>query len=333
VTIAVKGLTKSYGHGAPAALDGLDLQVGPGELMVVVGPSGSGKSTLLRCIAGLEELDEGTVSIGGKDVTVSHPRDRDVAMVFQEHALYPHLDVRTNIAFPLLARKQPSDQVDKKVSVIAEALGLAGLLERRPGELSGGERRRVALARAAVRQPAAFLMDEPLSNLDTNLKLRVLDEIRGLRDSTGTTMLYVTHDQAEAMSLAHKLAVLRAGRLEQVGPPLEIYDSPVNEFVASFIGRTPMNLVPGNWVGMDAVTVGIRPEHCSLQEPAGARLEGLVVGVDQLGAEALVEVEVNGKRLLARADREAAPSPGVGVGLSWDDRHLHRFDAEGVALG
>jgi ABC-type sugar transport system ATPase subunit len=317
-----------------AALAGVDLEVVDGELLAVLGPSGSGKSTLLRCIAGLEELDAGTIEVDGKDVTTQSPRDRNVAMVFQDYALYPHLDVATNIAFPLLARKLAKDDVESKVKRAAERLGLGALLKRRPGELSGGERRRVSLARAVVREPSAFLMDEPLSNLDAALKRRVLDTIRELQSDLGTTTLYVTHDQTEAMSLGHRLAVLRAGKVEQVGRPLELYDRPANTFVATFIGRTPMNLwapglLPG--AGSDGLS-GIRPEHLKLTTQPGGRLNGIVKAVEQLGVEVVIEVTAGEQLILIEAPRAEAPAAGDHVGIDFADRSVHRFSADGTSL-
>jgi ABC-type sugar transport system ATPase subunit len=306
--------------------------VATGELLVVVGPSGSGKSTLLRCVAGLEKLDSGRIKVGPKDVTDATPGERDVAMVFQDYALYPHLDVTTNISFPLLARKIDQAVIAEKVAGAAQMLDIEDVLGRRPGELSGGERRRVSLARAVVREPAAFLMDEPLSSLDAGLRLRVLEEIRSLQRATGTTTLYVTHDQTEAMMLGTRVAVLRLGRLEQVGHPLDLYDRPVNTFVARFIGRTPMNLLPPKLLGLDrGAQVGVRAEHLRLV-PGGGRLEAAVAAVDHLGADVLIESFAGDHQVLVLAPRDVAPSVGESISLDLRDDDLHLFDGEGTAL-
>ncbi len=293
----------------------------------MVGPSGSGKSTLLRCIAGLEAPDRGSIEVAGRDVTKMDPGERDVAMVFQDLALYPHLDVRTNIAFPLMARKEPREEIRKAVDAAAEMLDISAILDRRPGELSGGERRRVSLARSVVRHPQAFLMDEPLSNLDAALKLRVQDEIRNLQRRLGTTTLYVTHDQVEAMTLGDRIAILRSGGLEQVGSPLDLYDRPANVFVAAFLGKTPINLFDAARFGpADGVaTVGIRAEHLNLVREGSGKIDGIVRVVDHLGAESVVEVDVSDQRVYVRVDRGSSPSPNDSVGIDFDDRHVLRF--------
>lgn len=256
-------------------------------------------------------------------------------MVFQDHALYPHLDVATNIGFPLLARKAPKPEVAAAVETVAETLELSALLDRYPGELSGGERRRVSLARAVIREPSVFLMDEPLSNLDAALKLRVQAEIRSLQERLGVTMVYVTHDQVEAMTLGHRIAVLRAGAVEQVGTPLELYDSPANVFVATFLGRTPMNLFPAEALNAssDAVTVGVRPEHLRIGDAQHGRLRGTISAFDQLGSETLIEVDVMGEQVYVRADREDGLRVGDEVGLDLDDRHLHLFAEDDTRTG
>lgn len=328
MSVHVSSLTKSYG--AIDALKEVSLEAASGELLVVVGPSGSGKSTLLRCIAGLERPDAGNVAVDGTDVTDSPPGKRDLAMVFQDYALYPHLDAQTNIAFPLLARKTPRAEVDERVRKAADMLDLGAALRRRPAELSGGERRRVALARAVVRQPAAFLMDEPLASLDVALKRKVQIEIRDLQAATGTTTLYVTHDQVEAMMLGHRLAVMRSGRIEQAGAPQEIYDRPANTFVASFLGRSPMNLMRGSEFGSDAHTVGIRPED--LRAVSGGRISGTITSIDELGAETLLEVRAGERDLLVQVGRLGGLRSGDEVSLDADEVHVHLFDADGLAI-
>jgi multiple sugar transport system ATP-binding protein len=248
----------SVHFGSVAALTDLDLDVADGELLVLLGPSGCGKSTALRSVAGLEEPDAGTISIGGRVVNGLDPKTRDVAMVFQSYALYPHKSVRDNIAFPLRTRGVPRAERDRLVDEAAASLGLDGLLDRKPGALSGGQRQRVALARAIVRRPAVFLMDEPLSNLDAALRLHTRAELVELHRRLAATFLYVTHDQVEAMTMGTRVAVLSEGRLQQVAPPQEVYDRPANTFVARFIGSPPMNLLPGSLVahgGAPAVQV------------------------------------------------------------------------------
>ena len=244
--IAVHGATKVYDGGAVPAVDAVDLDIADGELLVLVGPSGCGKSTLLRMIAGLEEVTDGSISIGGRDVTQLAPKDRDVAMVFQSYALYPHMTVRRNIGYPLKLAKTPKDEIDRRVEETAELLQLTDELERRPAQLSGGQRQRVAMGRAIVRHPRAFLMDEPLSNLDAKLRVEMRAEIARLQRELAVTTVYVTHDQVEAMTMGTRVAVLQRGRLQQVATPQRLYDEPDNLFVATFIGSPAMNLVPGH---------------------------------------------------------------------------------------
>ena len=244
--IAVHGATKVYDGGAVPAVDAVDLDIADGELLVLVGPSGCGKSTLLRMIAGLEEVTDGSISIGGRDVTQLAPKDRDVAMVFQSYALYPHMTVRRNIGYPLKLAKTPKDEIDRRVEETAELLQLTDELERRPAQLSGGQRQRVAMGRAIVRHPRAFLMDEPLSNLDAKLRVEMRAEIARLQRELAVTTVYVTHDQVEAMTMGTRVAVLQRGRLQQVATPQRLYDEPDNLFVATFIGSPAMNLFPGH---------------------------------------------------------------------------------------
>jgi multiple sugar transport system ATP-binding protein len=244
--IAIHGATKVYDGGAVPAVDTVDLDIADGELLVLVGPSGCGKSTLLRMIAGLEEVTDGSISIGGRDVTHLAPKDRDVAMVFQSYALYPHMTVRRNIGYPLKLSKTPKDEIDRRVEETAELLQLTDELERRPAQLSGGQRQRVAMGRAIVRHPRAFLMDEPLSNLDAKLRVEMRAEIARLQRELAVTTVYVTHDQVEAMTMGTRVAVLQRGRLQQVATPQRLYDEPDNLFVATFIGSPAMNLFPGH---------------------------------------------------------------------------------------
>ena len=243
--IDIRGATKFYDGSAVPAVDAVDLDIADGELLVLVGPSGCGKSTLLRMIAGLEEVTTGSISIGGRDVTYLPPKDRDIAMVFQSYALYPHMTVRKNISYPLKLAKTPKDEIDRRVEETAELLQLTDELERRPAQLSGGQRQRVAMGRAIVRHPLAFLMDEPLSNLDAKLRVEMRAEIARLQRELAVTTVYVTHDQVEAMTMGTRVAVLQKGRLQQVAAPQRLYDEPDNLFVATFIGSPAMNLFPG----------------------------------------------------------------------------------------
>src|SRR5947199_6866162 len=236
--IELENVTKEFAGGV-VAVDDVSLTIADGEFMVLVGPSGCGKSTLLRMIAGLEEVTEGTISIGDRDVTDLAPRQRDIAMVFQNYALYPHMDVRKNLGYALKVRKMPKDEVDRRVMEVARMLGLDELLDRRPAALSGGQRQRVAMGRAIVREPAAFLMDEPLSNLDAKLRVQMRAEIAGIQHDLGVTTIYVTHDQIEAMTMGDRVAVMRKGELQQVADPQNLYKQPTNLFVAAFIGSPP----------------------------------------------------------------------------------------------
>jgi multiple sugar transport system ATP-binding protein len=254
--VEVRELTKHFDGGQVHAIDGVDLTAEHGEYLVLLGPSGCGKTTLLRTIAGLEEPTSGDVLIGGEVVTGLPPRARKIAMVFQSYALYPHKTVLANIVFPLKAAGIPPEQREAKARKAAEMLGIGALLNRKPRQLSGGERQRVALARALVREPQVFLLDEPLSNLDAKLRASARDELKGFQEEIGTTTIYVTHDQVEAMGLGDRIAVLSNGKVRQVGPPVEIYDHPTDTFVATFIGSPPMNLVP-----RDGHLIGFRPEH------------------------------------------------------------------------
>jgi ABC-type sugar transport system ATPase subunit len=268
--VEVRGLTKSFDRGRVRALDGVDLATEEGEYLVLLGPSGCGKTTLLRSIAGLEQPGAGDVLIGGHVVNELPPRARQVAMVFQSYALYPHKTVLANIVFPLRAAKMARPERERKARWAAERLGIEHLLDRKPRQLSGGERQRVALARALVREPRVFLLDEPLSNLDAKLRASARDELKQFQQRVGTTTVYVTHDQAEAMGLGDRIAVLDAGRVRQIGSAREVYDDPADTFVATFIGSPPMNLVP-----RDGRLVGFRPEHLlPVENPPGTHSSG-----------------------------------------------------------
>jgi multiple sugar transport system ATP-binding protein len=321
--------TRIYPGSDEPALDALDLEIADGELMVLVGPSGSGKTTALRMLAGLEDVDAGAVYIGGRDVSDDPPKSRDVAMVFQNYALYPYLSVADNIAFPLRAAKVARSERDARVREVATLLELTPFLDRKPGQLSGGQRQRVAMGRAIVRQPQVYLMDEPLSNLDAKLRVQMRADIAALQARLGTTTVYVTHDQAEAMTLGHRVAVLRDARLQQCATPRELFDQPVNTFVAGFIGSPAMNLctlpvdegrVAFGGVALDAVNgrdsvvVGIRPEALEL---AGDGLEARVDVVEELGLDAFVycsaDLPGGPVRLVARVETRRAPARAENV--------------------
>jgi ABC-type sugar transport system ATPase subunit len=313
-SVILKGLTKSFG--AVDVIKGVNLTVEPGEFCVFVGPSGCGKSTLLRLISGLEEVTSGVIEIGGKDVTHAEPSARGIAMVFQSYALYPHLTVRENIGFGLSLAKLPKDQIKAKVEGAAEALQLMHLLDRKPKALSGGQRQRVAIGRAIVRDPKVFLFDEPLSNLDAALRAQMRIELSDLHRKLGATMIYVTHDQVEAMTMADKIVVLNGGKIEQVGSPMELYNAPVSPFVAGFIGSPKMNLYDGKAAGVDCKTYGIRPEHLRLTED-NPRWTGTVRHVERLGADTVIYLDVPTLgEMVVRTDGDADPGIGSAQGVS-----------------
>ena len=321
--LIVSELRKRFG--GTDAIAGVDLEARSGELLVVVGPSGCGKSTLLRCIAGLESVEAGTVRIGERDVTRVRPAERNVSMVFQSYALFPHLTVEDNIGFGLVVREAPPREVRTKVTEAARVVGVEPLLGRRPYELSGGERQRVALARALVRQPDVFLLDEPLSNLDAGTRVEMRTEVKRLQREVGATMVHVTHDQVEAMTLGDRLAVLDRGRVRQVGTPDEVYRRPADRFVAGFLGTPAMNFLYADAARAflpvpPRATLGIRPEHVRVGEGVPARVELVEVA----GSEAFVFLE---RGLVARVAAEARPVEGseVRVAIRREDAHL--FDS------
>jgi multiple sugar transport system ATP-binding protein len=336
-------------QGAPA-VRALSLDIADGELLVLLGPSGCGKTTALRMLAGLEEPDSGDIRIAGASVVGREPKDRDVALVFQSYALYPHLSARENIRYPLKLRKMSRVEQDTRVARVAEMLAITHLLPRRPAQLSGGEQQRVALARAIVREPRVFLMDEPLSNLDAKLRVHTRTELKTLQRELGTTMVFVTHDQAEAMSLATRIAILSAGELQQIGTPDDVYDHPANLFVAEFIGSPPMNILEvtrdgdafvaaGGWripaprTGdrvADNVTVGLRPEGIAIGTDGHA---AEVVAVEPLGSEVIVDVRAGGKTVRVRAAPDVRPQPGSTVRLAVAPGAVRLFDrSSGSAL-
>ncbi|WP_341860895.1 ABC transporter ATP-binding protein [Gymnodinialimonas sp. 57CJ19] len=312
----------------------LDLEINDGEFVVFVGPSGCGKSTLLRLIAGLEDVSGGQINIDGEDATMVPPAKRSLAMVFQSYALYPHMSVRKNIAFPMRMAKMDQAEQDRRIESAAAALNLTDYLDRRPGQLSGGQRQRVAIGRAIVREPSAFLFDEPLSNLDAALRVGMRMEISELHKKLDTTMIYVTHDQVEAMTMADKIVVLRAGHIEQVGSPLDLYRTPRNTFVAGFIGSPKMNLIEGAAAAEHGVhTIGIRPEHIDVSMTEG-KWQGTVGVAEHLGSDTFIHIHgIEGcDPMTVRADGEMSVKHGDTVYLTPQDKHLHRFGADGLRI-
>ena len=366
-TVELEVVRKEY-DGGVVAVHGVDLAVAAGELVVLVGPSGCGKSTTLRMVAGLEAISSGKLSIGGRVVNDVPPSERDIAMVFQSYALYPHMTVRENMGFALRLRKRPTREVTESVAAAASILGLTDLLDRRPRQLSGGQRQRVAIGRAIVRQPSVFLFDEPLSNLDAALRGDMRRELATLHARLGATMLYVTHDQIEAMTLGDRIVVMQEGRVRQVDTPARVYERPADTFVAGFLGNPPMNLMAGTVIREDerviirftdapriivtvpatsalerlppsgAVVFGVRPEHIHASPATGAApdTDGFDVTVElaeALGHEQLLHVRVDGVSLTVRGAPGARPVPGSAVRLHVDQAHTHLFDAEtGVSL-
>ncbi len=352
--INIRNVVKRYGRGAKAnqVIHGVSADIADGEFIVIVGPSGCGKSTLLRMVAGLEEITEGEISIGGRVVNDVEPADRDIAMVFQNYALYPHMSVFDNMAYGLKIAKVPKAEIEQRVQKAARILELGPFLARTPRQLSGGQRQRVAMGRAIVRQPQAFLFDEPLSNLDAKLRAQTRLEIQKLHRELGVTSLFVTHDQVEAMTLAQRMIVMNAGRMEQIGTPEQVYGKPASSFVASFIGSPPMNLLPGTADGSrftvassaqppldlltmplpsaaprtGALVLGVRPEHVEIRDDG--RWPLVVENVEMLGAERLVHGHMGGAPFTVRIDAMLLP-PQVGqtVHLAAAPGQLHWFDA------
>jgi ABC-type sugar transport system ATPase subunit len=326
--LMLSGVAKTFPNGH-VAIRPLDLRIGDGEFLVLVGPSGCGKSTLLRLIAGLERPTAGTIAIDGTDLTAEPPQRRDLAMVFQSYALYPHMSVRDNLAYPLKVRHTDSATIAGRVSDVAAALGLQDLLERRPAQLSGGQRQRVALGRAIVRNPKAFLLDEPLSNLDPALRAQARAELRRLHQRLRTTTVYVTHDQEEAMTLGGRIAVMRDGAIEQVAPPLDLYTHPANTFVARFIGSPAMNLLPAAAAGIDAPAgsvAGIRPQDVQLGRSGVIR--ATIELVEPRGADQVLHLRLDAVDIPLLAIVPAIPSSvaGTGVLVTLPADRLHFFD-------
>jgi len=356
--VKLQGVAKAYG--ATKILHGVDLDIRNGEFMVFVGPSGCGKSTLLRVIAGLEDITGGTLSIGGKVVNDVPPAERGIAMVFQSYALYPHMNLFDNMAFGLKLAKMPKDEVERSVRQAAKILNIEHLLERKPKDLSGGQRQRVAIGRAIVRKPEVFLFDEPLSNLDTALRVRMRYEFAKLHEELKTTMVYVTHDQVEAMTLADRIVVLSAGKIEQVGAPMVLYEHPCNLFVARFIGSPEMNLLDGTLVSADAlgatvklaggavlhcavdatraktgdrVRLGVRPEHLR-EGGSGNTIDVKVTFVESLGGTTYAYCDYPGAEdtLTCELDGHSHPTPGQTLGLQVPSERAYLFDAQGLAF-
>lgn len=351
-TLNISGLSKSYG--SKQVIPPLDLEVEDGEFVALVGPSGCGKSTLLRLIAGLDDLNSGAVQIDGHDLTAAGPKQRNVAMVFQNYALYPHMTVAQNIGFGLRLAGVPQAERKRIIDETAEMLGLGELLDRFPGQLSGGQRQRVAMGRAVVRNPSLFLFDEPLSNLDAELRVKMRGEIKALHRRLKTTTIYVTHDQIEAMTMADRIVVLREGRILQQGAPIELFERPQNKFVAGFIGSPAMNFLEGQVVGKsiiigsekqipmpkrfvekvsegEAVTIGIRPQYIALNnDPDG--VQALVTQTEPTGTETMIVAEVVGREIVLVVSGYQTPEIGSVIGLSFDQSQMHLFDSKGDAI-
>ncbi|AJY46048.1 ABC transporter ATP-binding protein [Martelella endophytica] len=326
--VEVADLHKSFG--SLEVIHGTSFDIDDGEFVILIGPSGCGKSTMLRMIAGLEGISAGEVSIDGTVVNDLAPRDRDIAMVFQDYALYPHMDVATNMGFSLKLNGHDKAEIKERVGKAAAILNLEPLLDRKPAALSGGQRQRVAMGRSIVRAPKVFLFDEPLSNLDAKLRVQMRSEIRELQQRLGTTTIYVTHDQTEAMTMADKVVVLNGGRIEQVGPPLELYRHPVNLFVATFIGSPQMNIISGAAArAYDAAEIGVRPEHLDVATD-GAGWKGKVVSAEYLGSDTFMSVETEeAGRLNIRTDGDIEFSPGTEIVVRPKPDKVHRFDEKG----
>ena len=351
-SVSIRNVTKSFG--AVNVIQGISMDIQDGEFVVMVGPSGCGKSTLLRMVAGLETITSGSIAIGERVVNELEPKDRDIAMVFQNYALYPHMSVFDNMAYGLRIQGRPKAEIAQRVQRAAQILELAQLLKRRPRELSGGQRQRVAMGRAIVREPKVFLFDEPLSNLDAKLRVQMRSELQALHQRLKTTTLYVTHDQVEAMTLAHRMMVMNAGRAEQIGRPLEVYQRPATTFVAAFIGSPPMNLVPGRVADGGktlagdgemrlrlpearpalegrAVLLGVRPEHFEICDQGAALLEPDIDFIELLGSDSLVYghlgADKSGARVAARLHTSVVAREGR-LPLRFSAEHMHLFDAQ-----
>lgn len=348
-TVSISNLVKSYGR--TEVLHGISLDVADGEFVVLVGPSGCGKSTTLRMIAGLEDVTSGEIHIAGELVNHREPKERNIAMVFQNYAIYPHMSVRKNIGFGLRTSKATKAEKNARIDEVAQILGMTDLLDRRPSQLSGGQRQRVAIGRAMVRDPAAFLFDEPLSNLDAQLRTQMRLEIKKLHQRVGNTIIFVTHDQVEAMTMADRIVIMKDGHIQQVGTPLEVFHKPANKFVARFIGAPSMNMIEGtlqdslvtledgtkipiniNLRHNGPVTLGLRPDDLLVSDQDGP-FQGVVNVVEPLGSETLVYVSVGDRELIAKASGRTPPQLGSTIRLSAEPDNMHLFDsATGLAL-
>ena len=352
-SVRLDNVRKVYGNGQ-VAVHGASFEVADGELMVLVGPSGCGKSTLLRMIAGLEEITDGTLSIGDRVVNEVAPKDRDIAMVFQNYALYPHMTVAENLAFGLKLRGHPKATIEARVREAAGTLGLESMLDKLPREMSGGQRQRVALGRALVREPAVFLLDEPLSNLDAKLRHSMRTEIARLHRQLDATMVYVTHDQVEAMTLGQRIVVLKDGQIQQIDTPMNLYERPANLFVAGFLGSPAMNVVHGRVARAESlvlalddgtalplpdtlalerqlgqrVALGFRPEHVQPAEAGEAGFDAVVEAVEPVGNEIFLHLAFAREALVSRVSPRVLPASGARLGMKLDAAHLHLFDAE-----
>jgi sn-glycerol 3-phosphate transport system ATP-binding protein len=327
-SISLRNVVKKYGKGKAElqVIHGVNAEIADREFIVIVGPSGCGKSTLLRMVAGLEEISGGEIDIGGRVVNNLEPAERDIAMVFQNYALYPHMSVFDNMAYGLKIKKMPIAEIKQRVDKAAGILELGHLLDRKPRQLSGGQRQRVAMGRAIVRQPQVFLFDEPLSNLDAKLRAQTRLEIQKLHRELGITSLFVTHDQVEAMTLAQRMIVMNAGRMEQFGTPEEVYHRPASTFVASFIGSPPMNLLKEAQGGRAGTITGIRPEHLDV---GSSGWEVRTETVELLGAERLVYGRINGEQIIVRIEEgQPSPQPDEVIHVKPREDRLHWFDAE-----
>ncbi|MEP3279645.1 MAG: sn-glycerol-3-phosphate ABC transporter ATP-binding protein UgpC [Stappiaceae bacterium] len=342
--LSLRNLVKVYDK--TEVLHGIDLDVADGEFVVLVGPSGCGKSTTLRMIAGLEDITSGEIDISGRLVNNLEPKERDIAMVFQNYAIYPHMSVRKNIGFGLRTAKMAKSDKEKRIDEVAAILGMTDLLDRRPNQLSGGQRQRVAIGRAMVRNPAVFLFDEPLSNLDAQLRTQMRLEIKKLHQRVGNTIIFVTHDQVEAMTLADRIVIMRDGHIQQVGTPFDVYHRPANTFVAQFIGAPSMNMLNGTWndgaihlegglqvpaaeksaTNGSSVVLGLRPDDLVVSDSAPL-FEGQVNVLEPLGADTLVYVGIEGQEVIAKASGRTPPALGATVSLSANPDNIYLFDA------
>ena len=334
-TLTLNDVRKSFGK--TDVIHGVDIDITDGEFIVIVGPSGCGKSTLLRMVAGLETVTAGGISINGRLVNDVEPMDRDIAMVFQNYALYPHMSVFDNMAYGLKIAKTPKVEIEERVVRAAKMLQLEPYLRRKPRELSGGQRQRVAMGRAIVREPAVFLFDEPLSNLDAKLRVQMRLEIKALQKQLGITSLYVTHDQVEAMTLADRMIVMNAGRADQIGAPLEVYENPQTEFVAGFIGSPATNFLPVGVLGpreSSVVRIGVRPEHAQLVPEGGGKLGGTLAFAEALGAETLLHLKLDsGEMFTLRQDgTRPVPTEGTPCRVDWPVERELVFNADGLRL-